>query len=99
MISEEIMTELKCASLDHDHFVIKPITLPTCGHTICKTCIPKDANQGIKCKLCGFVTKQDLTEFKVSSAAQTLLKICIVDIFKLLERETSLKLNEIKGMI
>ena len=45
---------------------------------------------------CGLVSKQDLTEFQVSTAIQTFLKICIVDVFKILEKETSFKLKYIK---
>ena len=50
MLSEETLEELKCATSDEEHFVIEPIPLANCGHTICKTCIPKDDLKDIKKK-------------------------------------------------
>ena len=97
MVTEETLKELKCASSHDQYFFIKTITLPNCGHLICKNCVPKDYIQGIKCKLCGLISKQDFKKFQVSTAAQTLLKICIGDVFKILEADTSFKLNELKS--
>ena len=56
------------------------------------------ANLIIKCKICGLVSKQDLNEIQASKGIQKLLKMCIEDIFKILKEETSLKLNDLKGM-
>ena len=98
MISEETLEDLKCAISDEEHFVTEPITLPNCGHSICKKCIPKDDLKQFRCKLCGLVSKQDLTEFEVSKGTHKLLKIYLEDIFNTIEIETGFKLNEIKGI-
>ena len=98
MISEEVLEVLKCATSDQEHFLIDPITLPDCGHSICKKCVPNDDLKEIECKICGLVSKQDLNEYKVSQGTQKLLKKCLEDIFQILKEETGLKLNELKGM-
>ena len=39
MISEETVAELKCAT--SDHFVVDPLSLSNCDHSICKKCAPQ----------------------------------------------------------
>jgi hypothetical protein len=97
MLSEETTEELQCGSDNEKHFLIEPIPLTNCGHSICKKCIPKDSVKKIKCTICGLISSQDFAQFKVSKSTQKLLKMCLEDVFKILENETSLKLNEIKG--
>ena len=99
MISEETLEELKCAISDEEHFFIEPIPLANCGHSICRTCIPNDDLIEIKCKICGLVSKHDFNKFQASKSSQKLLRIYLEDIFKILEAETSLKLNDLKGML
>ena len=79
--------------------MIEPILLINCGHTVCKKCVLKDDLKEIKCKICGLVSQQDFNETQASNATQQLLKVYFEDIFKILESETSLKLNELKGML
>jgi glutathionylspermidine synthase len=45
------------------------------------------------------VTEQDFSKVQISKASQKLLKMCLEDIFKILEADASLKLNEIKGIL
>ena len=99
MISEETLEDLKCATSDEEHFVIEPISLHKCGHSICIKCVPKDDLKEIKCKICGLVSKQDFTETVASKGIQKLLKIYLEDIFQILKEETSSKLIELKGML
>ena len=99
MINEEILEVLQCAHSEYDHFVIEPITLPNCGHSICKKCIPKDHIRGITCKICGLVSQQDLSNFQVSKGVQKLLQIYLEDLFKIIEIKSSLKLGEIQGIL
>jgi hypothetical protein len=96
MITEEILEELTCASSDERHFVIEPLNLSNCCHSICKSCISSEDIKEIKCKLCGLVSKQDFTKFQASNTLQKLLQTCIGDVFKILETETCNKLNELK---
>ena len=98
MISEETLEELKCAASDQEHFVIEPIPLINCGHSICKKCVPKDDLKEIKCKLCGLDSEQDFNKSQASKGTQKLLKMCLGELFYILKEETSLKLNELKGM-
>ena len=98
MINKKSLEVLKCATSDQEHFLIEPIPLINCGHSICKKCVPEDDLKEIKCKICGLVSKQDLNEIQASKGIQKLLKMCIEDIFKILKEETSLKLNDLKGM-
>ena len=53
----------------------------------------------IKSKLCGLVSKQDFTVTQASKGTKKLLKIYLEDIFQILKGETSLKLNELKGIL
>ena len=99
MINEEILEVLQCAHSEYDHFVIEPITLSKCGHLVCKSCVLKDDIKEITCNICGLISRQDFAQIDVSKAAQKLLKMCLEDVFKILENETSLKLNELKGML
>ena len=96
MISKEKITELTCAISDDDHFSIKPLAL-TCGHSFCRNCIPDGHIEGIKCKICD--SNQDLNEPKISNEAQQAIQFNIGDILQILEKETSERLNELKGMI
>ena len=52
----------------------------------------------IKCKLCGLDSKQDFNKSQASKGTQKLLKMCLGELFYILKEETSLKLNELKGM-
>jgi hypothetical protein len=97
MLSEDILEQLSCASANETHFIIDPIPLTRCGHSICKKCIPKNDIKEIVCCICGLKSIQDFHQFQVSGGTQKLLEICLEDIFKILEIETSLKLNEVKG--
>ena len=96
MLSEETLEELKCALSDEEHFVIEPITLSNCGHSVCKKCIRNNDSNEIKCRICGLVSKQNFFGSQASKGTQKLLKIYLEDIFAILKAEASLKLNELK---
>ena len=85
MISEVILEGLKCASSDQKHFVIEPISLINCGHSVCKKCISKNDLKEIKCKTCGLVSEQDLNKSQDSKGIHNLLKMCTQDRFKISE--------------
>ena len=97
MISEEL-EELTCALSDDEHFLIKPIEL-TCGHYFCQECKPEENIKEIRCKICNVLTTQDFGSLIVSDSSQQILKLRIGDIFEVLEAETTIKLNELKGNI
>ena len=98
MISEEILEELKCALSDEQHFSIEPITLTKYGHSVCKSCLPTDSNDAIQCKICGLITVQDYSYIETSKGSRQALKMCLDDIFDILEKELSLKFEELKSI-
>jgi hypothetical protein len=96
MINEETLNELQCASSHEKHFIVEPITLAKCGHSICKSCIPKYVKE-IKCCICGLISEQNFDEFKVSKTSQKLLHLCIEDVFKILKVDANSKVAYFKG--
>ena len=96
-MNQEVLDVLKCALSDKEHFLIKPIPLK-CGHCVCRNCILNEKIKEIKCNICNIVSEQDFNTFLVSKTSQQALKFCIVDIFQMLEEETSNQLNELKGI-
>ena len=52
IISIEMLEELKCSLSEDKHFLINPVPLSECGHSVCKICLPKDGGDSIKCKTC-----------------------------------------------
>ena len=96
MLDEQLEDELKCALSDEEHFFIKPITL-SCGHSACKNCIPDESNEEIKCKICDLVSEKSFSKY-VSKGAQHALNLCIGDIFQILDKETTDRLKELKGI-
>ena len=95
---EEVLEELKCALSDEQHFSIQPITLTKCGHSVCKNCLPVDTNEPIKCKICNLVTIQDYRNIEISKGSRQALRMCLDDIFSILEKELSYKFDELKSI-
>ena len=97
MNSEKMIEELKCSISNDGHFLIKPIAL-TCGHCICRNCIPCSHIDEIRCKICDSVAKLDSTECYVAKEAQQALNFCNGDVFQIFEKETTDLLKEFKGI-
>ena len=99
MNSAEILDEFRCALSDDNHFLINPIQLSKCGHSVCKDCLPNDTKvHSIECKKCGVITKDVFSEIPVSKGFKEALKLCLGNIFELIESETSSKLKELKSI-
>jgi hypothetical protein len=99
MDSTETLDEFRCALSDDKHFLIDPIPLSKCGHSVCKSCLPNDTKvQSIKCNKCGVITEEIFSEITVSKGFKQALKFCLGNIFELIEKQTSSKLNELKSM-
>jgi hypothetical protein len=100
MESAEILEEFRCALSDDNHFLINPITLSKCGHSFCKNCLPNDTKvQSIKCLKCGVITEDVFSEISVSKALKQALKFCLGNIYELIEKQTSSKLNALKSIL
>ena len=98
MLTEETIEEFQCAISDEQHFLTEPIPLSRCGHSVCKKCLPNENVKAIKCLICGLVTNQDFSKTEVSNISQKAIKIHFNELFGLLEKETSLILDELKGI-
>ena len=96
MISEQL-EELKCGFSNEKHFLIDPIILSNCGHSICKSCLSNESIFSVTCKICGLITEQDFSKIQVSKTLKQALKLCLGTIFDQIEGETSEKLNEFKS--
>jgi hypothetical protein len=98
MFEDEYLEEFKCALSENKHFIIEPITLIKCGHSACKGCFPEEKTNLIKCKTCGVVSEFDFPNAQVSKALKLMMKFCYESMYKILEKETILKLNFLKSI-
>jgi hypothetical protein len=99
MDSTDILDVFRCALSDDNHFLINPIPLSKCGHSVCKNCLPNDPKvQSIKCKTCGMITEGVFSEISVSEGFKQALKFSLGNIFELIESEASSKLKELKSI-
>ena len=103
-LKEENFDDFKCALSDDRHFFIEPITLPNCGHAVCKDCLLLESLQSsvtsVKCKICGCETHwPDFSKLSVSKPLTQAIKFCIGDILSILEKEISFNLELLKGLI
>jgi hypothetical protein len=99
MDSTELLEEFRCALSDDSHFLINPITLSKFGHSFCKDCLPSDTKvQSIECKTFGMITEDVFSENPVSKGFKQALRLCLGNIFELIEKQTSSKLNELKSI-
>jgi hypothetical protein len=100
MIPNQILEELRCSISDDRHFMIDPIPLSKCGHSVCKNCLPKKKFNSVKCKTCGVTTTdEDFSKIKVSRGLQQTLKLCLGNIFELIESQTVALLNKLKSIL
>jgi hypothetical protein len=99
MDSTDLLDEFRCALSDDNHFLINPIPLSKCGHSVYKNCLPNDPKvQSIKCNTCGMITDDVFSEISVSEGFKQGLKLYLGNIFELIESQTSSKLNELKSI-
>ena len=91
----ELLRELNCG-LTIDHVVAKePISL-SCGHSICKQCVPDQAK--IKCKICNEETDKSKLEIKKESAfAKRMIKFSLLGLFEELEKRATNEINSFKS--
>ncbi len=80
-------------------FLINPIPLFKCGHSVCKNCLPNYTKvQSIKCKKSAVIKEDVFSEISVSKGFKQALKLYLGNIFEWIETQTSSKLNELKSM-
>ena len=101
MIDEEKFQEFECASSydKETHYLIDPILLANCGHSVCKSCFSNEMINSIKCKKCGIKTEKDFSTIQAAKALQQSLNVFLENIFEKIEKKTILKLNDFKSTI
>jgi hypothetical protein len=97
MLSTEIIESLECALSTHlKHISINPIAL-SCGHSICKECIPKDTIQAnIKCVHCK-KTQVVPNNRDESLSAKSLFNVLIDKMFEYAEDKFKCSLRSLGG--
>lgn len=96
MISDGTFVEFECAVSDDKHFIRQPIILPSCGHSICKHCLPTEANF-IKCKLCSEITNRDLSNDKEAISLKISFKRNLESLFHIIENRSKIQLDQLKS--
>jgi hypothetical protein len=94
----EIEDETKCALCTS--LLDKPISL-SCGHCVCKKCIPisnNRINSCVKCKICHVVNTYDLDIANISKSAQKLVSSKLNQTFSNIRQKFELVLNEYKSL-
>ena len=92
----ELLRELYCG-LSNDHVVKEPISL-SCGHSICKQCVPDQFK--IKCKICATETDKSKLEINKESAFAKRMKLSdLSELFEELEKRPTNAIKFLKSLI
>ena len=93
----EIFSELYCG-LTNDHVLKEPINL-SCGHSICKQCVPNSCQAKIKCKICRIETEKSILKINTESSASIKRKIksSLSSLFEELEKRATNEINSFKS--
>ena len=90
----KIFTELYCG-LANDHVVKEPISL-SCGHCICKQCVPDQIK--IKCKICSIeMDKSELRVDNESAQVKRMILSSLSGLFEELEKRATNEINSFKS--
>ena len=93
---DEIFLQLNCA-LTNSHIVREPIHL-SCGHCICKYCIPVVECAKIECQICGAVTNKSLKNESESILITAMVKFHLAGLYSDLEQKTCQEMKKFQGM-
>ena len=89
----DLLRELYCG-LTNDHVVKEPISL-SCGHSICKACVPDQAK--IKCKICSEETEKSNLQINKESLFSKMIKSSLSGLFEELEERANNEINSFKS--
>jgi hypothetical protein len=100
MSNQNILNKLKCAvPSNHEHFLIQPIKLVNCEHSVCKQCIQTDKKQLLKCNMCNMISKQNFNDIQLSKNSNQLVAKKFLDILKVLEAKNKPKLEHFRSIL
>jgi hypothetical protein len=94
MISDGTLEEFECVISVDRHFISHPITL-SCGHHICKKCIP--LNNIVKCNRCKIITIRDINNDIESKLFKNAFKFSINELYSIIERSFAESLSRFNG--
>ena len=95
MISDGAFKEYECALSDDMHFIFEPIPLP-CGHSVCKSCIPKESEY--ICNTCDELINSEKVYKTLSNSFQSSFKRNIESIYKIIEKQSIESFRNLKGI-
>ena len=87
----------RCALGEDEHIYKEPITL-SCGHCICKSCIPEIKDK-LTCKICGDENKTNLNDLKVSACMQFFIQSNVEKLICLTKQELKNLSHQLEGKI
>lgn len=93
---EKMLNLIECSIADDRHIVEKPICL-SCGHFICKKCIPSNNNYEFKCIKCDKVNKTNLNLCEVSELVQYSIESNLATLLKTINGNIEEELNKFKS--
>ena len=97
MITDQNFLKFQCVLSQQRHFLIDPIKLVNCDHSVCKSCLQDGKITKIKCVVCEVISEIDYSKIQISEGLKQELQSSLGSIFKIVEKDTSSKVNEIKG--
>jgi hypothetical protein len=95
-ISDGKLQEFECALSQDRHFIEQPIAL-TCGHCICKKCVPKELILPLKCNICTKITHRDIRNDEESVLSKKAFQLSINDLFLQIEKSFTQSMTHLKG--
>lgn len=96
MLNDQILESLECASCSTTtfrHIARNPLTL-SCGHSICKECVPSNDKIRVKCWHCKEINQTYLKTQKVSHSTVSLFNAFLKQLFNLLEERFKIAIHE-----
>jgi hypothetical protein len=97
MVSQKVTNSLECAFSLDKHISMHPITL-SCGHNVCKQCVPLNGNHKIPCYHCQKINQIDLRLCDESSSAKCLFDLVLNKLFPLIEEKFKSAISQLRGI-